>query len=434
MRNHEEEIVRLREQLWDSNRECDRLRDRAVAAELLLAGGGSASTVPEDLAASLRLGLGSDQDDSADCLAEKTGIAEVRSRSLGSSIGEAATGQGSSTDFTVRGSSARVAPLGSGRSLDSSAKVSCTAAWTPDVGTVFFRNTGSSVIRSTSAPPLQERRSTSPQVTRPSCPSRLAATNQTQPRHPSVEPAVSVPVKTAPQRAGTFMQSRPTTRATLPVHTAGVYQHKIEKDALLMTVRGLAQQVAQQVAQQKSALPTVVQHTMAAGQQQSSAHQPLTQPVAVGQQPLMQQQRVQQTPQPVPQPVPQQVPVKSQAASQSMPTNSVVQSLAPSVPHLKTTGSPLPTLHPLVISPRNSFKTPCGPAAVGKGLVVKMSDSPTASPNMVQFRFTPDMEMVSAFGNTSAGPLTSCAAAAAAAAATARARRGDTPLSGHTRC
>jgi len=169
-----------------------------------------------------------------------------------------------------------------------------------------------------------------------------------------------------------------------------------------------------------------------------------TQPMA-GQQTMMQQQIVQQTAQPVSQ-------MKSQPAPQPMPTHAMVQSVAPSIPQLKACASPLPTLHALLISPRNSTKAPCGvsrentnnsqtpvtcfnnvkapqilvePAAVAKGLVFKMSESPTASPNIMQFRYTPDMEMVNAFGNASAGPIAACAAAAPA-----RSRPGDTPLSG----
>jgi len=382
LRCHEEEIARLREQLWDSTRECDRLRDRAAAAELLLAGG-SASTMPED---------GTE----AEGILEKTAVAsvEVRSQSVDSSMGEAAAVPSDSADSTAPGSSARVAPMGS--------------------GAVFFRKARSNVVRSTSAPPLQgRRRSPSPQVTQAGAPSHLTAANKLQPRPPSAEPAVSVALKTAAaHRPGVFMPSAPITRATLPVHTAGVYQHRIEKEALLLQVRGLAQQ---------GTVPSVVQQTMATGQQQSSAHQSFTQPKA-GQQPMMQQQIMQQTPQPV-------THVKSQPTPQPMSAHSVVQSLPPSIPHLKANGSPLPTLHPLVISPRNSTKASCGPAAVGKGLVFKMAESPTASPNMMQFRYTPDMEMVAAFGNTATGPIAACAAPA-----TARTRRGETPVSGHPRC
>jgi len=282
-------------------------------------------------------------------------------------------------------------------------------------GAVYYCSGRSSVVRSTSAPPLQDRRSASPQFIRPGGLSHLSTANQLQPRPPSAEPAAPVAVKSAVQRPGTYMPSMPITRATLPVHTAGVYQHKIEKETLMLAVRGLAQQGTVQPTQ-----PTMVQQTVATGQQQSSAHQSLTQSKA-GQQTMMQQQIVQQTSQQVTQ-------MKSQPSPQPMSTHSVVQSLAPSKPPLKVNGSPLPTLHPLVISPRNSNKAPCAPAAVGKGLVFKMSESPTASPNVVQFRYTPDMEMVNAFGNTSAGAIAACAAAA-----NARTRRGETPLSGHTR-
>lgn len=417
LRRHEEEIARLREQLYDSTRECDRLRDRAAAAELLLANGASCSTMPEDVAATLLPGPGCDQDDSAESEVhpEKTTIAVYEAQSLGSSLGEAAAVPSSSADCSVHGSSARVAPMRSG-------------------AVYFCSGRTSSVVRSTSAPPLQERRSVSPRLIQAAgglSPPR--AGHQLQPHPQTAEPAVSVAVKTAARRPGTFV---PSVRATLPVR----YQHKSEHEGLLLTVRSVAQQgpVQTAVVQQTMARECTV---MATGQQQSSAHQPLTQPKA-GQQTMMQQQIVQQTGQPVTQ-------MKSQPAPQPMPAHSMVQSVAPPIPQLKANGSPLPTLHALLISPRNSTKAPCGvsrentnnaqtpvtcfkapqilveSAAVGKGLVFKMSESPTASPNIMQFRYTPDMEMVSAFGNASAGPIAACAATAPA-----RTRPGDTPLSG----